>query len=127
MYEDIGGFDEAITAGEDYDFQNRLNIAGYKTGFVTPEAVHLGEPVSIWKHMKKYYFYGSDFVAYAERNPNSSKQLQFVRAVYLRNWRKFLRHPTRGFTFIAYSACKFAFGSAGFLARKFKTRAFSQR
>lgn len=127
VYEGIGGFDESITAGEDYDFQNRLNAGGYKTGFISPEAVHLGEPVSLWSHMSKYYMYGSDFVAYADRNPKASKtQLSFIRPVYLRNWRQFLRHPIRGGTFVAYSACKFAFGGAGFLMGRLKTRDVSR-
>jgi glycosyltransferase involved in cell wall biosynthesis len=127
VYEGIGGFDESITAGEDYDFQNRLNAGGYKTGFISPEAVHLGEPVSLWRHMSKYFMYGSDFVAYAERNPKASKtQLSFIRPVYLRNWRQFLRHPIRGGTFVAYSACKFAFGGAGFVIGRLKTRDVSR-
>jgi glycosyltransferase involved in cell wall biosynthesis len=123
VYERIGGFDESITAGEDYDFQNRLNAGGYKTGFISSEAIHLGEPVSLWRHMSKYYMYGSDFVVYAKRNPKASKtQLRFIRSVYIRNWRKFLRHPVRGATFIAYSVCKFSFGGAGFLMGRLKSR-----
>src|SRR4030042_2143137 len=59
---DIDGFTEEITAGEDYDFQNKLNRKGFKTGFIEPEAIHPGEPRSFWKHMYKYYDYGKDFV-----------------------------------------------------------------
>jgi glycosyltransferase involved in cell wall biosynthesis len=126
VFQSIGGFDEAITAGEDYDFQNRLNAAGYRTGFIGPEALHLGEPTSIWKHMKKYYSYGGDFVIYSRRNPDTSKrQLRFIRGVYVRNWRKFVRHPIRGLSFVTYSACKFAFGSAGFVAAELRTRGLS--
>lgn len=119
----IGGFDETITAGEDYDFQNRLNAGRYKTGFVSAEALHLGEPTSLREHMWKYFVYGMDFVAYADRNPAASgAQLGFFRKVYLRNWRKFARHPLRASAFIAYNCCKFAFGGAGFLAGKVKVR-----
>ncbi len=124
VYESIGGFNEGITAGEDYDFQNRLNAGGYKTGFVSAEALHLGEPSSFWRHMIKYYSYGAGFVAYAERNPTASRtQLGFVRGPYLKNWRKFARHPLQGGAFIAYHACKYAFGGAGFLVGHLKGRA----
>src|SRR5664280_2082212 len=44
VFVDIGGFAEDITAGEDYDFQNRLNEGGYVTAFADAEALHLGEP-----------------------------------------------------------------------------------
>jgi glycosyltransferase involved in cell wall biosynthesis len=123
VYEDIGGFDRNITAGEDYDLQNRLNSAGYKTGFVSPEALHLGEPTSFWSHMKKYYVYGSDFVIYADRNPKSArKQLRFFRTVYLKNWQRFVRHPFRGVAFASYSVCKFASGGAGFIVGTVRMR-----
>jgi glycosyltransferase involved in cell wall biosynthesis len=122
VYNSIGGFDENITAGEDYDFQNRLNAAGYKTGFVAPEALHLGEPTSFWGHMKRYYHYGSDFVAYARQNQAAAgTQLGFIRVVYLANWRRFVRHPLNGGAFIVYNICKFAFGGAGFLVGSVKT------
>jgi GT2 family glycosyltransferase len=119
----VGGFDESITAGEDYDFQNRLNAGGYKTGFVSAEALHLGEPTSLREHMRKYFTYGKDFVAYAKRNREASRaQLGFVRKVYLRHWRDFARHPLRAGAFVAYNSCKFAFGGAGFLAGTIKNR-----
>jgi glycosyltransferase involved in cell wall biosynthesis len=121
VYEAIGGFNEDMTAGEDYDFQNRLNAAGFKTGFVTPEALHLGEPTSFWKHMRKYYTYGSDFVTYTRANPTMSRmQLRFVRSVYVKNWRRFVRHPLRGVIFVVYSLCKFAAGGTGFLVGRFQ-------
>jgi len=123
VYEAIGGFDEHITAGEDYDFQNRLKAGGYKTGFVAPEALHLGEPTSFWRHMGNYYRYGADFVAYVERNPAASRtQLGFVRTVFVRNWRTFIRHPLKSAAFSAYSLCKFGSGGAGFLVGTLRTR-----
>jgi glycosyltransferase involved in cell wall biosynthesis len=41
VYKKIGGFNENITAGEDYDFQNKLNRGGYKTGFIEAEALRI--------------------------------------------------------------------------------------
>lgn len=119
VFMSIGGFNEKITAGEDYDFQNKLNRGGYKTGFIAAEAVHLGEPKSFWKHMKKYYDYGKNFVVYqAENKKESKKQLGFFRSVYLKNWKKFLKNPGMGVLFIIYSFFKFLFGGAGYLAEK---------
>jgi glycosyltransferase involved in cell wall biosynthesis len=119
----LGGYNETMTAGEDYDFQNRLNKAGFRTEFVDPEAVHLGEPTSFWKHMLKYFAYGKDFVIYRNENMDAAaKQLAFIRDVYIRNWRRFIRHPLLGATFIAYSTCKFAFGAAGFATASVQAR-----
>jgi glycosyltransferase involved in cell wall biosynthesis len=120
VYEKIGGFNSKITAGEDYDFQNKLNREGFKTGFIEAEALHLGEPKHFWPHMKKYYLYGKDFINFQQVNKEeSSDQLTMVRWVYFRNWNKFLLHPFISFVFILYTACKFSMGGFGYLVAKY--------
>jgi glycosyltransferase involved in cell wall biosynthesis len=123
VYQAIGGFNEAITAGEDYDFQNKLNRAGYATGFVEAEALHLGEPKYFFRHMKKYYDYGRDFINYAANNKEESgQQLGFVRSVYVKHWQQFVRHPLKALTFIGYNLCKYSFGAAGYVVGKVHKR-----
>jgi GT2 family glycosyltransferase len=113
---DLGGFAENITAGEDYDFQNRLNEAGYVTAFADAEALHLGEPQSLREALRKYYWYGKDFSAFQLANPvNSKRQLGYFRRVYFENWRRFLRHPFLGLGFIVYHTAKFSAGAMGML------------
>ena len=119
VYEDIGGNDEKITAAEDYDFQNKLNKDGYKTGFIDAEALHLGEPTNILDHMKKYYWYGKDMVNYKIQNEVESKtQLSFIRLVYIKHWKKFVLSPFMGVAFIIYNTFKFGFGGVGYLVGK---------
>lgn len=123
VYKKIGGYNEKITAGEDYDFQNKLNRGGFKTGFIDAEALHLGEPKNFWKHMKKYYDYGKDFVNYTKDNKEeSSRQLGFFRGVYMKNWKKFIQHPILGIGFIVYNFLKFGFGGAGYLTINVKNK-----
>jgi glycosyltransferase involved in cell wall biosynthesis len=119
----LDGLNEAFTAGEDYDFQNRLNAAGCVTEFVEPEALHLGEPVRLIPHLRKYYLYGRDFREFARLNPTSvGRQLGFVRGVYIRNWRAFVRHPLKGGAFLLYHTCKFAAGLSGYIHATSATR-----
>lgn len=121
VFSALGGYDETITAGEDYDIQNRLNRSGYKTGFVDAEALHLGEPTSFWRHMKKYYEYGKDFVHYQNKNSDeSTQQLGFARSVYLRHWQKFVRTPLLGTGFIIYHVLKYMAGGSGYLVGKIR-------
>lgn len=116
VFKALGGFDEAVTAGEDYDFQNRLNRAGYRTGFIEAEAIHLGEPRHLLPHLKKFYHYGKDFNNYLKRNPaEASKQLAFGRSVYRKHWRHFLEHPILAMEFLGYNLLKYAFGGTGLL------------
>lgn len=119
VYQEINGFNEKITAGEDYDFQNKLNRAGFKTGFIDAEALHLGEPTSFWTHMKKYYDYGKDFNNYYKENKEESKkQLTFFRSVYLKNYKQFLFHPFLASALIFYIFFKFLFGGLGYMKGK---------
>lgn len=121
IYKKIGGFNENITAGEDYDFQNKLNRSGIKTGFIEAEALHLGEPTNILKHLVKYYKYGKDFVNYQRENKEESKkQISLGRSVYLKNWKKFFLNPILGIEFIIYNFFKFGFGGIGYLMGKIK-------
>lgn len=118
LYEKLGGFNSKVTAGEDYDFQNKLNRAGAKIGFADAEALHLGEPTRLWPHLKKYYLYGKDFVNYksVSTKEEQSTQLGFFRSVYFQNWKKFIKHPFQSLRFFGYNLLKYAFGGAGFIA-----------
>lgn len=116
IYLNVGGLDEHLIAGEDYDFQNRLNASGYNTTFAQAEALHLGEPRSLAVHLKKYFWYGTDFVKFWRKNPNRPRgQLGVVRVVYLRHWRSFVREPVVGLGFVGYSILKFTAGGLGFI------------
>jgi len=118
VFEAIGGYDSTITAGEDYDFQNKLNRYKAKTCFIHAEALHIGEPTSMLAHLKKYYAYGIDFVNYGAVTSKSEKrsQIGFVRSAYLKNWLKFARRPVMGTVFLFYHVAKYVFGGAGYLA-----------
>lgn len=115
LYEEIGGFNSAITAGEDYDFQNKINHTGAKVGFAHCEALHLGEPKKIWPHLMKYFDYGKDFNNYTSvtNKQEQATQLGFFRSVYFKNWKKFLTHPLVAIMFCIYHLLKFTFGFAG--------------
>lgn len=116
-YQHVGGFNESITAGEDYDFRNRLDAAGYKTGFIDAEAIHHGEPKHFWPHMKKYYLYGKDIRSYknAAHNAFAKESTSFLN-VYIRNWRKLVRHPVNTLALMSYTLFKSTFGLAGWIS-----------
>jgi len=123
VYQAINGFNEQITAGEDYDFQNKLNRAGYKTGFIDAEALHLGEPTRLIPHLKKYFDYGKDFINYQKENKEeSSKQLGLFRSVYFKHWKKFIINPFMSVLFIFYTTLKYLSGGLGFAYAKIFTK-----
>jgi glycosyltransferase involved in cell wall biosynthesis len=124
VYQAVEGFNEKITAGEDYDFQNKLNRAGYKTGFIDAEALHHGEPRKFWPHLLKNYQYGKDAVNYQKENPAEfGGQMKFILLVWLRHWPRFFRHPVRGIALLFYNFCKFTFAGMGLIKGKMALRA----
>jgi glycosyltransferase involved in cell wall biosynthesis len=113
---ELGGLDEDLTAGEDYDFQNRLTRAGVAVAFANAEALHLGEPRSWLALLRKYFWYGGEFRRFRNKNSiESQDQLAFFRSAYLRNWKQFLAHPVLGISFVFYHFAKFAAGGLGYL------------
>ena len=103
----IGGLDERLIAGEDYDFQSRLDRGGYVTGFIEAEAVHLGEPRSLATHLSKYFRYGAQFVEYWRKNPKEARsKLGLSKRPYASHWRSFVERPGTGAAFVLYSLLK---------------------
>lgn len=119
----VGGYNSSITAGEDYDLQNRLNRAGVTTGFIEPFAIHLGEPTDLLTLLNKYYRYGIDFVNYvSENHVEAPAQLGIVRMAYVRHWRAFVRQPLLGFELMIYHTMRFVAGLAGYVVGKLDGR-----
>lgn len=119
LFLSIGGYNQDLIAGEDYDFQNRLNRRGVRTEFVEAEAVHLGEPRNLREAVAKFYLYGGQLVRFRMLNVTEAPaQLGFFRVAYLRHWASFLRHPLLALGFVGYHAIKFAAGAAGYAVER---------
>lgn len=116
LFRELGGLREDVTAGEDYDLQNRLRRYGAKVAWANAEATHLGEPVALSALLRKYFVYGVDFVNYHQYNRSDAKtQLAFLRRDYVSHWREFVRHPILGCLFVGYHIAKYAAGGLGYL------------
>jgi cellulose synthase/poly-beta-1,6-N-acetylglucosamine synthase-like glycosyltransferase len=117
VYQAIGGFNNKTVAGEDYDFQSKLNKGGYKCGYVDAEALHMDEPKDseFFKLMKKFYKYGKDSVNFINENPSDVSK-QIVRRVYLKHWKKLITHPFMTICFVLYMTSKFTAGGLGMLS-----------
>ena len=114
-FDSVGGFNEALTAFEDYDLNNRLLKRGYKVGRINAKAIHLGEPRSLAEVVPKYIYYGNrkNLTEFASKNPGKGLwQIMPIRIVYLRNLRKF---GLDFFPFLVYHYVKYASAFIGFM------------
>jgi len=115
-FDAVGGFDEALIAGEDYDIHNRLLRAGFRIGMIAPSERHLGEPRSLREIASKSFFYGRTMRRFLERNGGRGVvQMNPLRATYVRHWRNFVEQPSLAAAFVLMQAVKYACGTAGLL------------
>ena len=111
----VGGFDEKLVAGEDYDFHNRF-IKKYSVGRITAKEVHIGEPRSIKDVARKHYYYGKTIYPFLKKNKwRGIKQTVPVRKAFLKNYKEFLRHPSLTVGFIVYQIVKYFSAMCGIL------------
>lgn len=96
MLRAVGGFDEDLVAGEDYDVHNRLLRTGAKLAFSQAAELNLDEPSSLRDVWQKSVYYGRTFWTYVAKHPGRAMRQTPIRAAFLRNWRSFLAHPILG-------------------------------
>ncbi len=109
----LGGLDESLVAGEDYDFHNRFVRKGFRYGFVQSTELHLGEPKTLKDVALKHYKYGKTILKYARKDPAAaSVQLSPLRLGYVRNISQFT-DPTMMAGLIVYQVVRYIAALAG--------------
>ena len=119
IFKIVGGFNESLVAGEDYDFHNKLLEKGFKIGRIEAQEIHIGEPKSILEIAKKHYYYGKTIGEFMKTNPKRGlKQLSPIRPSFIKNWKKFVKHPILTIGFIIYQLVRYFSAGLGFLVSK---------
>lgn len=119
VFQQVGGFNADLVAGEDYDLHNRLLAEGYKIGMIEAEEIHIGEPRSIKEIIDKHYYYGKTIGKFLKNNPQRGvRQMNPLRPAYIKNWKKFLENPHLTFFFIIYQIIRYSSAILGYLAYK---------
>ncbi len=120
----VGGFDESLVAGEDYDLHNRIVEAGYRIGEILSREVHIGEPRTLLDVAKKHFYYGRTIGRFIAKNGRRGvAQISPVRPSYLRNWRRFLEDPVITIGFVVYQTVRYASAAAGLLGGRIEAGA----
>lgn len=116
VYFGVGGYNPSMVAGEDFDLQERLDKAGYKTGRTGIANLHMGEPVSLKEIFKKNFYYGTTVFNYLKGNLSFRARKMFpVRKAFLKNWRLFLGHPFLSIGLILYKFLQYFAAGLGLL------------
>ena len=101
LFDAIGGYDENLTACEDWDLDIRLKAAGARTAITSGHLVHNEKALSLRKLLSKKRYYSGTADAYLAKwrgHPDAEKQFSpayryFGVFAEKGKWRKILRHP----------------------------------
>ena len=115
LFAQVGGFDEMLVAGEDYDLHNRLVAQGARLGWARSEECHIGEPRSLWEIARKHYYYGQTIRAFMKKWPGTAaRQLSPLRNSFARRWRVFAAHPVLLGGFAIYQGTRYSAAALGY-------------
>lgn len=121
-----GGYDEAMISGEDWDLSQRIEELG-KLGRISAFIYHNEGRISLWRTVRKKYYYAQKFAGYMQKNENHEKagrQTGLLRryALFFSHPGKLLKNPALGFGMLFMKTCEFGFGGIGYLKAKVHPR-----
>lgn len=75
VWDKLGGLDAELGGGDDWDFQLRLNEAGYKTLKTNTPIMHYEGNLSLKKQIRKKFIYGKTTLKYFEKHQSKKSYL----------------------------------------------------
>lgn len=105
-FERVGGYDEGLNAGEDWDLSERVIRTGGPMGRIGAELIHDEGWVGLWELLVKKRYYGGTLVQYVRKHPGLALR-QIIRVAFLRNARILLRDPLLGLGLLLMKALEF--------------------
>lgn len=115
----LGGYDETMISGEDWEFSQRVAETG-KLGRINAYIYHNEGRISLLKTIRKKYYYAQKFAAYNEKTKGSAANTRQTSIVgryklFFSQPKKLLRHPVWAIGMLFMKTCEFGFGGAGYL------------
>lgn len=114
----VGGYNEMMTSGEDWDLSQRIEKLGL-IARIDALIYHNEGEITLVKTIKKKFYYASKIRFYAA-NISSEKKFRKQTSIieryklFILDWRKLLKNPILGISMIFLKTCEFAFGGIGY-------------
>lgn len=128
----LGGYDETLTGPEDFDIHQRLRdlFGNTAIGRISLLINHNEGHLSLWKVMKKKFYYTRNLKKYARKVSNKEyykKQADlFARyKIFLKNPLLLFRNPFIGFGMLILKTAEFGAGFFGFIYYSYFNRKLS--
>lgn len=101
VFAELGGFDENLVAGEDWDLRERAIERGFTIGRITALTMHHEGRVSLITRLKSKYYYGETIDRYLMKHKGIQwKQFPLFRSCYYSHWKLLAKDPLHTIGFI---------------------------
>ncbi len=124
-FEAIGGYDEDMVSGEDWDFSQRMQKRG--TLARTQAYIYHNEgKISLFTTVKKKFYYAQKFAKYTAKESEHSEQIASQTSIveryklFLSQPKKLFKNPILGIGMLFMKTMEFGFGAVGLLVGKVK-------
>ncbi len=120
----VGGYDESLISGEDWDLSQRVSDLA-QTGRINEYIRHNEGNLRLLRTLKKKYYYAQKFAQYLDVNKNrpaiSSQTGVLTRyGLFFSRPHQLFKRPDLGIGMLFMKTCEFAFGGFGYLVVRFK-------
>lgn len=124
IYLVIGGYDENMVSGEDWDLSQRVEGKG-KISRVDGLIYHNEGHISLSKTIRKKFYYATKLYGYANKNKKSdkfNKQTGMLSryVLFFSQPKKLFKNPILGLGMLFMKTCEFSFGGIGYFVGKLK-------
>ncbi len=121
-FDAVGGYDETLTAAEDWDLSQRVREIG-SIGRIDAYITHLEGRLTLRKTMRSKYYYGTTLGRYIRKQPTTAaRQLRLIRPAFIRHRQRLLAHPVLTAGMVVLKGAEFAAGGAGLVVMSWRRR-----
>ncbi len=123
--EKVGGYNETMVSGEDWDLSQRIGLMG-RIVRIAQFIRHNEGRISLLKTIRKKFHYARKFARYVGSNKgeqNLSKQtgIRHRYALFLSRPGTLFRNPLLGLSLLFMKTCEFGVGGAGYVMEKMRS------
>lgn len=116
-FNEVGGYDEDLVSGEDWDLASRVGQKG-KIGRVASYVFHNEGQLSLWRTVKKKFYYARHYRKYLQKRHSGTQShggvfRQF--ALFFSQPQKIVKQPIVWLGLIFMKLCEFGFGGLGLI------------
>lgn len=120
----VGGYNENMISGEDWDLSQRIEYIG-KIDRIDDFIRHNEGKINLIETVGKKFYYAGKILKYKENNSNQEKIVKQTGIInryklFLSQPKKLFKNPIVGFGMIFMKICEFGFGGVGYFLGKIK-------